>query len=310
MTRYLLTILCSNNLEQLKTSYQSAINQINYNDYHIYIVVNSLDDNLYYEIINYFKQNSNSKLKKIVRCEANEKSGKAYNLLLNIFISNPHYEYLLILDSNDFYYPSALERINYINNKYDLDMLFLVANSKISKKTEITTCIKDIKDVQQDIDYNVIVKYTINKFKSITNIDKIYNDIIATPFRLISTNRKIFLKYIKLFDDNINYYYNYNLFLIIYKIFNESNFNPIDIKINFLNDSYIYLSNCLNKNNIIDSLNLQNELNLIENIKKELNIDKLYIEKFKIISIEIKDEEKLKKIEDDFLRLIIQRLKY
>lgn len=310
MTRYLLTILCSYDLQQLKNSYESAINQISYNDYSIYIVVNSLDDNFYYEIINYFKQNSNSKLKKIIRCEANEKSGKAYNLLLNIFISNPHYEYLLILDSNDFYYPSALERINYMNNKHDLDMLFLVANSKISKKTEITTCIKDIKDVQQDIDYNVIVKYTINKFKSITNIDKIYNDIVATPFRLISTNRKIFLKYIKLFDDNINYYYNYNLFLIIYKIFNESNFNPIDINIKFLNDSYIYLSNCLNKNNILDSLNLQKELDLIENIKKELNIDKLYNEKFKIISIEIKDEEKLKKIEDDFLRLIIQKLKY
>ena len=43
MTKYLLTILCSSNLELLKISFESAADQLNYDNYDIFIVINTLN---------------------------------------------------------------------------------------------------------------------------------------------------------------------------------------------------------------------------------------------------------------------------
>ena len=177
MTKYLLTILCSSNLELLKISFESAANQFNYDNYDIFIVINTLNEDFYKEVLNYYKENTHKKLKKIIRSESNGKPGKGHNSLLDIFKSEPEYEYLLILDGDDFYYPCALERINFINESFKLDMFFLTANTKITKKieinnSEINRTEKKIDNIQQDINYNYNISYTISKFQNIVGIGK------------------------------------------------------------------------------------------------------------------------------------------
>ena len=314
MTKYLLTILCSSNLELLKISFESAANQLNYDNYDIFIVINTLNEEFYKEVLNYYKENMHKKLKKIIRSESNGKPGKGHNSLLDIFKSEPEYEYLLILDGDDFYYPCALERINFINENYKLDLFFLTANTKISKKIEINNneIEKKIDNIQQDINYNYNTTYTISKFQNIVGIGKEYNDIIATPFRLIATNRKIFKNYNKLFDENMKLYDDYYLYLLIYKLYNDNNFNPKNINIKIINDSYIYLYNKFNESSLSYSLNLEHDIELVNKIKKQLNIDNLYNEKFNVIpinSIFNNDEDKLKQIEDYFFRWIINKTK-
>lgn len=61
MIKYLLTILCSSNLELLKISFESAVNQFNYENYDIFIVINTLNEDFYKEVLNYYKENTHKK---------------------------------------------------------------------------------------------------------------------------------------------------------------------------------------------------------------------------------------------------------
>ena len=67
--KYLITILCSNKLEYLKLSYNSVLNQTLFSNYDIYIIINTLDEIFYNNVINYFNNDfikNNSKLKKLL----------------------------------------------------------------------------------------------------------------------------------------------------------------------------------------------------------------------------------------------------
>ena len=55
MVKYLLTILCSSKIDLLKLSFESANNQLNFSDYDIFIVVNTLNEIFYNEVMEYFK---------------------------------------------------------------------------------------------------------------------------------------------------------------------------------------------------------------------------------------------------------------
>jgi hypothetical protein len=309
MTKYLLTILCSNNIELLKISFESAINQINYSNYDIFIVINTLNENFYKEVINFYKENKHPKLKKIIRSESNGKPGKGHNSLLDIFKVELDYEYLLILDGDDFYYPCALERINFLNEHYNFDSLFLVGNSKIFKNKE-EEHEKNTNECSTNEYYNLNTKYTISKYENIGGIGKDFNNIIATPFRLISTNRKILERYNKLFDENMKLYDDYYQYLLIYKLLEENNFVSKDIKIKLINDSYIYLYNKFNECSLSNSYNLKNDIKLANELKKKLNINNLDNEKLNVISIEShlnNNDDFLKKIEDNFYKWIIYK---
>lgn len=308
MTKYLLTILCSSNLELLKISFESAINQNNYSDYDIFIVINTLNENFYKEVINYCKENKHSKLKKIIRSESNGKPGKGHNSLLDIFKVEKDYEYLLILDGDDFYYPCALERINFFNENYNFDSLFLVSNSKIFKHEEEVE--KNINEDNTNLSYNFNTKYNISKFVNISKIGKDFNNIIATPFRLICTNRKILEKYNKLFHENMQLYDDYYQYLLIYKLLEENNFISKNIDIKLVSDSYIYLYNKFNKFSLSNSIDLENDIKLANELKKKLNISNLDNEKLKIFPMELylnNNMDILKKIEDIFYKWVIRK---
>lgn len=291
MVKYLLTILCSSKLEFLKLSFDTAINQLNYDDYEIFIVINTLNEIFYNNVIEYFKNLPNNKLKKIIRTESNGKPGKGHNSLIEIFKNEKKYEYLLILDGDDFLYPTAIERINNFiikekENNNDVDMLFLAGNTKINKFS---------KDTILNNNYKSIIDYSFVEIKNISKLSKDYNNVLATPFRLIAMNKKILLYYDKLFHEEMQMYDDYYTFLLIYSLEVKNNFNCKDINFSYFNDPYIYLYNTLNEDSVTYNSSLEYDLNLSDKIKKELNIEKLECEKLIIKTNNFPIDKNIKK---------------
>ena len=93
MAEYLVCILASDDLETLKLSYESVINQEKFDDFHINIVINTLNNHFFDEVIHFFKLNN--KLKKIIQTESNGKPGKGHNSIVNLFKNSFKYEKLI-----------------------------------------------------------------------------------------------------------------------------------------------------------------------------------------------------------------------
>lgn len=299
MVKYLLTILCSSKIDLLKLCFETANNQLNFTDYDIFIVVNTLNELFYNEVIEYFKNHKYDKLKKIIRTESNGKPGKGHNSLLEIFKREINYDYLLILDGDDFYYPLALERINILREKTNFDIFLLAGNTKIKKQSIITN---------NDKKYNINISYNFNELKNIADISPDYNNILATPYRLISLNRNIFNIYNKLFDEDMQLYDDYYTFLLIYSLYKNNNFNELNnIKIYTVNDPYIYLYNTFNDISVSRNSQIQNDTEISKKLKNKLNIEKLECEKLKIYPhYNFINDNFDKKIIDNFYKYIIQ----
>ena len=298
MIKYLLTILCSSKLDLLKLCFESANNQINFTDYDIYIVINTLDEIFYNQVIQHFKNHTYNKLKKIIRTDSNGKPGKGHNSLLEIFKRETNYEYLLILDGDDFYYPCAIERINQIKNKTNFDVCLLYGNTKIIKNTNISN--------NNNKSYDINTNYFFDEICKINKISSDYNNVLATPCRLISLNREIFKLYNKLYDEDMKTYDDYYTFLLIYNLYKNNDFNELDyIKIANINDTNIYLYNTFNDNSVSKNDCLEHDLNISIKLKNELNIDNLHCEKINIYSNLI-DNLNNDKILEHFYKSIIQ----
>jgi len=299
MVKYLLTILCSSKIDLLKLCFESANNQINFTDYDIFIVVNTLNEIFYNEVMEYFKNHKYDKLKKIIRTESNGKPGKGHNSLLEIFKREIKYDYLLILDGDDFYFTLAIERINMLREKTNFDVFLLAGNTKIKKTNNL---------IKNNNIFDININYQFDELKNIANISSDYNDIIATPYRLISLNREIFKIYEKLFDEDMQLYDDYYTFLLIYNLYKNNNFNELDnIKIYTVNDPYIYLYNTFNDVSVSKNSQVDHDIKIANKIKEKLNIEKLECEKLKIIPHYYFINDNFdKKILDNFYTYIIK----
>ena len=128
-SKFLLCILTSSNEKLLKVSYESALNQNNHNlDYTILIVVNSLNWEYYKNVCDEFKDTN----VEIIETQSNGKPGMGHNSVINIFKKRIQYDYLLLLDGDDFLYPSALEQLEKCFKKEKhIDMLCLKSTDKL-----------------------------------------------------------------------------------------------------------------------------------------------------------------------------------
>ena len=119
MTKLLITLLTSSNIDYLKPTYNSVKNQMECNiDFKIIIVVNTLNKDYYSQVNNYFIE------VEVIKTESNGYPGKGHNSLFEIFNQYTNYEYLLPLDGDDFLYPCALRKLEiYLNYKPDILML-------------------------------------------------------------------------------------------------------------------------------------------------------------------------------------------
>lgn len=279
MVKYLVGILCSSNIRLVKESLNSVINQKNFDDYDIFLIVNTLDDAFYKDITYEFNNHNYSKLKKIIRTESNGSPGKGHNSVLSTFYRDYNYDNLIMLDGDDFLFPYALERIDKVSTIEKSDIIMLYGNTQV--KSSHTIFNKTSYDSSSMVhNYDLTFKYQIHEHVDLCNIHKDYNAILATPGRLLYTNRKILSIYLNLYDESMYVYDDFLAFLIIYKERNNTIFN-----ITHLSDPYIYFYNSIN----VDSASYKNNDSHIgyDNILKSQLIKK-HVNRYDVTDISIK----------------------
>lgn len=248
MVKYLVGILCSSDIQLLRESFKSVIHQQNFDDYHIFIIINTLDEIFYQDVVREFGNNKHDRLKKIIRTDSNGFPGKGHNSVLEIFYKNYKYDYLIKLDGDDFLFPCALERINNVQISQNSDIITLIGNCSITKSGLSHTKNREINPHTNTyfLKYNVALEFNIQEVSNITKIDEELNALNAgTPLRLLCLNRKILEKYKKLYNEDM-----YKCVDIEYcVIFCKELHNP-DYKITHLSDAYIYLYNGINDNSV------------------------------------------------------------
>lgn len=281
MVKFLVGILCSSNIRLLHESFNSVIHQKNFDDYEIYIIVNTRNEQFYEDVMREFGHHTHSKLKKIVRTESNGYPGKGHNSVLSIFRAENNYENLVMLDGDDFFFPYTLERINNVKTVKQCDVITLSGNAKIrciSASFEKTTNNSD----EEVHCYNMTFNYDIYESKNIKTIHSDYNEVLATPYRLLCINRKILDKYEKLYDERMYLYDDFMYTIILYKECKRTEFNIVH-----LSDSYIYLYNAANENSASIRPLDQTQKNDENDTKYKRELIQQHVEKYDITDIEI-----------------------
>lgn len=282
MVKYLVGILCSSNIRLVHEVLNSVINQKNFDDYEIYLIVNTKNETFYHDVMRELNYHTYSKLKKILRTESNGYPGKGHNSVLSIFRAENRYENLIMLDGDDFLFPYALERINNVKNLKQCDVITLAGNTKIARTS---TSFERINNEEQPGKNSYIItnKYTVQEAKNILNIDVDYNKYLLVPFRLLCINRKILDKYEKLYDERMYVFDDFMFTVILYKEYTNNEFN-----VTHLSDPYIYLYNGANENSVslqyYDSVQMRND-EIDDKYKRELI--KQHVEKYDITEVKI-----------------------
>lgn len=292
--KYLVTILTSSNLELLKISYESVLNQKKFENYDIFIVINTMNELYYNKVIDYFSKINDNKLKKVIRTKSNGKPGMGHNSLLNIFVNQNNYEYLVILDGDDFLYPYTLDKINKLNQKNKFDILNLAGNTKLIRKIEL---------IRKSNRFNININYEYIEFKNIQKIGDAYNKSIITPYRLICLNKEIFKYYDKLYDEEMICFDDYLAFLITYSL--NDKLNIINI-----NDPYLYFYNKFNNDSVSKKENLDDDDSKCYILKEKFKVSKNFCNNIKIVPYNtiIKYEDNLNDIENFYKKIVLETL--
>ena len=234
--KIMITLLTSSKINFLEESYKSVINQRNVNtlDWDIYIIVNTLNDEYYYSVLDKFK-NAN-----IIRTESNGKPGKGHNSVLRFFGSKTDYDYLFMVDGDDFLYPSALQHIEAYINNLQPEILGLMYHDTLSYNLRSSSNPHLIMQNACYFLYNftqICNKYWI-KAKSLNPFQHNINEM-NTMLRLILFSRES-LKY------NIKYDENCSLYDDFYPAIQVLELAQSNKKVFRTSDTKIYLYNSLN----------------------------------------------------------------
>lgn len=304
--KLLITLLTSYNEFILYESYNSIKNQIKHNiDYDIFIVVNSKNDNYYYDVC---KVLNNEKIK-IVRTESNGRPGMGHNSLINIFKNNYKYDYLLTVDGDDFLYPYALHQLEKIMI-YNPDVI-------VGSNEDIISNFREIYDKSNcnELEFKYFSKLEPNIY--INKQFELYKK--ATPFRLCMISKNIFKYNIdKFYCEECEVFDDYLLFLHVLNLYYTSSLNIYHIN---LKNIYIYYkahisSVCYqnssdNKDNIeilIDKFDFLKSLDS----KVKLKIPSLYISNYTLekINYSINEENMINYNYNEFLKSEQYKLNY
>ena len=281
MVKYLVGILCSSNVRLLKESFLSVLNQNGFDDYEIMIIVNTLNEEFYQDVMYEFGKNNYTKLRKIIRTESNGSPGKGHNSVLNIFYKDYRYDNLIMLDGDDFLFPNAIQRINNIRTAENSDVISLYGNTKIVTNNANYRKLKNLNDSSNST-YNLQFQYNVDECKNITSLTNEFNTTLATPGRLIYINRKLLSKYIQLYDEQMYIYDDFMTTVLLYKEDKNPQFN-----ITHLSDSYIYLYNAVNEDSV--SYKYTDETNYAKNDNKyKQDLIQIHLDKYNITDTIIK----------------------
>jgi hypothetical protein len=265
-SKFLLCILTSSNEKLLKVSYNSALNQLNHNlDYTIVIVVNSLNESYYNDVYNEFKNID----VEIIQTQSNGKPGMGHNSVINLFKNRIQYQYMLLLDGDDFLYPSALEQLTKCFNKQNnIDMLVLKSTDKLKYIDENS----DFFDINLNNNFTISSKiYVEHKLYPWNNehmgLSNFFENSLCTPIRLFLLNRTFFKYYSNnLFHNECKLYDDYLTFLYFIRASANPNLNCFIIP-----GKYIYLYNSININSVTHTTQQDNDLVYYNNLKNEFS---------------------------------------
>jgi len=287
MLKFVITLLSSSNEKLLKLCYNSVINQINHNlNYTIVIIINTTNKLYYKNVIEEFKDID----VKIIETESNGKPGKGHNSCLNYFNNNIEYDYLIMLDGDDFIYPSFLSQISkalLYNNK--LDILALYGNDSLRTKNE-----SDISDIYIANNFYLRTGYFLPKkfhdSKWLVNpfIYNIRKNGIITILRILLYSRNFINK-----NNNIEFYSEKCYILDDYIAYLNYIDNIINKNMNglIINSDGIYLYNNLNNNSVSIkySEKFNSDYETILSYKKNFeNLNKILGEKWDLSKLEYK----------------------
>ena len=266
-SKFLLCILTSSNEKLLKVSYESALNQNNHNlDYTILIVVNSLNWEYYKNVCDEFKDTN----VEIIETQSNGKPGMGHNSVINIFKKRIQYDYLLLLDGDDFLYPSALEQLEKCFKKEKhIDMICLKSTDKLKYIEENNEF--DFFDINLNNNFTVqskiYVDYKLYPWnKEHMQLSNFYQDTLCTPVRLFLLHRNIFNYHntdffqseCSLYDDYLTF-----LYFIRYSFYDQ-------LKCFIIPGKYIYLYNSININSVTHNSD-DNDIEIYKNYKHEFS---------------------------------------
>ena len=264
--KFLLCILTSSNEKLLKVSYNSALNQLNHNlDYTIVIVVNSLNESYYNDVCNEFKNID----VEIIQTQSNGKPGMGHNSVVNLFKNRIQYQYMLLLDGDDFLYPSALEQLTKCFNKQNnIDMLVLKSTDKLKYIGDDS----DFFDINLNNNFTISSKiYVEHKLYPWNNehmgLSNFFENSLCTPIRLFLLNRTFFKYYShNLFHNECKLYDDYLTFLYFIRASANPNLNCFIIP-----GKYIYLYNSININSMTHTTQHDDDLMYYNNLKNEFS---------------------------------------
>lgn len=301
--KILVTILTCSKINFLKESYFSVKNQeISRLNYEVIIIVNTLSDNYYNEVLNTIKDC------KIIRTQSNGFPGKGHNSCIEYFRNNIEYDYLIPIDGDDFLYPFFFKNMqNYINYPYNPDVLLLPFSDVITYNYPNTTLHIPLKYCYysfnvESLDLMKSVTKKLSPFKySLENIN--------TPGRIILLSRKML-------EVEINYQENlkwYDDLLIFLQIFEYNTLYPDKYKIFFVEDYYMHIYNSINDNSSTINFKKEEKRNyIVENInfQEEIKDKFLSIKNWDLNSIKILKNSKkhLLKSKINFVRELLPKL--
>ena len=270
MKNIVIFILTNNNEKLLKLVYNTVLKQKNHNfTYNIIIVVNSLNEDYYKDVLKEF-ENINVE---IIKTESNGKPGMGHNSCINLFKIRKEYNYMIMIDGDDFLYPYALNQLNKcFEKKNNLDILMLKSTDKLKYIEENEYDLLDINlnnnfalSTKTYVDYKL---YPWNKEH--IELSNFYNNSLCTPLRLFLLHRNV-LDYIKddLYHNECSLYDDYLMFLYYIRL---SQIDKLECYI--IPGKYIYLYN---------NININSQTNNIE------ENDMIYYEKLKSNFIDVKN---------------------
>ena len=213
-------------------------------DYDIWCNVNTLNENYYKEVL---KEYNNDDKVKIIRTKSNGRPGRGHNSCFELFKKHNEYDYMLMIDGDDLYYPTALEQFSkYIKCKSDV--VHLLINDKIGLINQ-----NNKKTRYKDLLYNLKLFSCFNQHDNwlIKSNPKSYqenklNDC-KTPTRIIMVSRNIFnMDKMIYYGEDMKLYDDFLPFLDLV----ESQNKKEGLNIHMISDSNIYLYNAINDNSV------------------------------------------------------------
>lgn len=266
--KFFVAILTSSDIDLCKLTYDTIINQEKHNlEYDIFIIVNTKNTGYYSKIVEKFENVSIPVT--IIETESNGYPGKGHNSVLYTFKNTINYDYCILIDSGDFFYPTAFHNIS-MYLAYKPDILFVSYHDNLTPKIVNSSIPYFGIENKCFLNYNIDA-VTANLWYETKGKNPFQHNIntLSTPGRPILFSRKVF-EYDILYDENMKLY---DDFIVFIKCFELCVMKSINMYL--LVDSDIYIYNSLSTNcatyvyNNLENNRDDENINFINSIKNK-----------------------------------------